>query len=123
MRILITTFTYHPQINGVANVVGAHAKGFLRHGHEVTVVTGCDERRAGVQGSPTGPKVVEFSVSGDFRPHVGFGGQIPDYQEFLNQWDGDMAFFHCTQTWTTELAVPCLAAMRSKKILVSHGAA
>ena len=123
MRILIATFTYRPQVNGVANVVGAHVDGFLRRGHEVTVVTSYDERRAAMPRLPAGLKVVEFSISGDFRPHVGYRGQVEDYQEFLRRWDGDVALFHCTQSWATDLAVPGLAAMRCKKALVSHGAA
>jgi 1,2-diacylglycerol 3-alpha-glucosyltransferase len=123
MRILIATFTYRPQVNGVANVVSAHVDGFLRRGHEVTVVTGYDERRAATPRVAAGPKVAEFSISGDFRLHVGYRGQVQEYQEFLRRWQGDVAFFHCTQSWPTDLAVPVLTEMRGKKVLVSHGAA
>ena len=40
--ILISTWTYPPQRNGVSHVAHAHAIGLAKLGHDVTVVTSCD---------------------------------------------------------------------------------
>ena len=64
MRILITAFTFAPQVNGVAEVVGVHAEHLVRRGHEVCVVGPADlAARCAHHGLP-----FEAMPSGGFLP-------------------------------------------------------
>jgi L-malate glycosyltransferase len=118
MRLLITSFTYAPQVNGVAETVRAHAEGLSQLGHEVTVATGfAAERRVGPCGD--NPSIVQFKVSGDAR--LGCSGDVDGYGNFLRQWRGDVILCHCWQIWSTDLALDVLAGHPAKKVMVSHG--
>lgn len=120
MRLLITTPTYPPQINGVAQVVQAHVEHFVRSGHHVTVATGFDPARPP---TPTGanPAVVQFRVTGCAHPRFPCRGEVRAYQDFIRGWDGDVMLCHCWQIWSTDLAVRCFPLRRARTVLVSHG--
>ena len=46
MKILISSFTFFPQVSGIANVTIEHAKHFETEGHQVTIVTSSDRERS-----------------------------------------------------------------------------
>ena len=121
MRILITTFTYAPQMNGVAQVVSAHVKEFIRHGHEVTVATGFDKHRNIDDEMIKGVRVVQFKVIGTPDLRGGYHGEVSKYQDFISDWTGDLIMCHCWAFWPTDLAILQFPYVSAKKILVSHG--
>lgn len=95
---------------------------FAKRGHDVTVATGF--AAPGETGScPDGVRVYRFQTSGNGRwlRGGGYQGDIQGYQRFIREFEGDAVFCHCWQTWSTDLAVPMLAGLRARKILVSHG--
>ena len=121
-RLLITTFTFPPQRDGVSHVVHAHATGLARLGYEVTVATG---RVPGRQPSdaPPGVRVVEFDTWGSGRRFRGGGyrGDIHGYQRFVADCQADAIICHCWQIWSTDLAAAAFRHHPARKILVSHG--
>jgi len=121
MRILIATFTYSPERNGVSMVAGAHANGFLELGHDVTICTGFAQERGGQREISGVPRVYQFKVSGSANRSWGFDGEIEEYRKFLAGWDGDVVMFHCWGIWSTDLAIPMLERIKGKKVLISHG--
>ena len=120
MKILITSFTFPPQANGVAEVVRAHAFGLAARGHEIVVATQPDPRR-GAMKFPNGISVREFEVAGHWHRHRGYQGTVAAYQEFVASAAVDVVMCHCWQVWSTDLALPALGRNPARKILVSHG--
>ncbi len=121
MKLLITAFTFAPQVNGVAEVVRAHSEHFMREGHEVAIATAFDASRQHKSEATHAP-VFEFKMSGVGNLRHPYRGEISKYQEFIRDWDGDVIFCHCWQSWPTDLAVPMLRRSRAAhKVLVSHG--
>jgi len=121
MKILIATFTYPPESNGVSHVAHAHAIGFVQRGHEVTVVTATNRNRNLEELKKERIKVFEFDVKGNGNIKVGYSGEIKKYQDFIAGSKADVMLFHCWQTWSTDLAIPVFSMNKAKKILVSHG--
>ena len=64
MKILIFSFTFPPQVGGVAEVARTQAAGFAARGHEVTVATAFDARRV-KEHAPSGVIVRQFEVTTD----------------------------------------------------------
>lgn len=120
VRILICSFTFWPQANGVAEVVREQSIGLLARGHEVTIATGFDPLRASVERIP-GITVREFKIPRLYRPGTGHLDAVEDYQDYLTTTDADVVFFHCWECWPTDLAWPVLARCPARKVLVSHG--
>lgn len=118
MKILITSFTFPPQANGVAHVVEAHATGLARLGYEVTVATGYDPNRNFDIYGP-GVRVIQFKASGNANLRVGFKGEIDRYENFIANSDCDVIICHGWQIWTTDIAIRVLGRIKTK-ILFSH---
>lgn len=115
MRILITTFTAEPEVNGIAEVVAWHARGLAARGHEVTLATGFNPLRH------ADPSVQQFSIVGSSNLKIGISGETQKYRDFILNWSGDVIMCHCWQIWSTDLLFPLLRTLRPKKIMVSHG--
>lgn len=120
MRILVATFTYWPNVNGVATAAEQIVKTFRNCGHEVVVATGACQT---VSPNPIREDVNthRFSIAGAPAIGAGFSGEIDRYQNFILSLDPDFVIFHCWDTWPCELALPLRRQIRSKFILVSHG--
>jgi len=118
--VLITTFTFPPDQNGVAHVAAAHAFGLAARGYPVTVATACNPFRKGCRFPPT-VRVMEFDVSGNAHPRVGYRGDVEGYKSFISSFDAEIVMCHCWQIWSTDLAIPAFSSNRGRKILVSHG--
>lgn len=121
VKILICTFTFPPDSNGVAAVTATHARHFATVGHEVTVVTGFPK-----DGEPQIPPsenihIVRFDIRGIANLNYGFRGDVSAYLDFVRNWRGDVAFLHCWCTWSTDLLLPHLKKFEFKTVVVSHG--
>lgn len=121
MKILIATFTYPPEANGVSHVAHAQVTGLTARGHKVTVVTAINKERNLNQMKGEGVEVIQFDVKGNGNIRGGCSGEIEKYQEFIANFNADVMLFHCWQIWSTNLAIPMFSCNKAKKILVSHG--
>ena len=120
MRILIASFTFPPQVGGVAEVTRTQAASFAARGHQVEVVTTVDARRTG-QHAPEGVTVRQFDISGTFLAGHGYRGEIAAYQDFIVNAKADVVLFHCWQNWAVDVAIPVLKHSLACKIILSHG--
>ena len=120
MKILIVSFTFPPQVGGVAEVARTQAVGFTRRGHEVSVVTTFDPRRTDAH-APDGVKVRQFDVQGSYQAGSGYRGEIDAFQDFITNTSVDVILFHCWQNWAADTVIPALARTRARKIMLSHG--
>jgi glycosyltransferase involved in cell wall biosynthesis len=117
VKILLTTFTFAPEGNGVAEVVTAHARGLAELGHEVEVITAFNETRK--------PKHCPGVTVHQFKAFEGGRalkpGEIPGYQALVGQFAGDIIVSHCWGAWSTDCSLPVIAGHKAIKIFVSHG--
>jgi glycosyltransferase involved in cell wall biosynthesis len=120
LKILIVSFTFPPELGGVAEVARTQVNGFARRGHEVSVATTFDARRT-ADHAPPGVKIDQFRVNGSFEAGRGYHGELAAYQEFIAHHSADLILFHCWQNWTVDVALPALPRNAARKILLSHG--
>ncbi|MEO7098017.1 MAG: glycosyltransferase family 4 protein [Luteolibacter sp.] len=120
MKIVIATFTYAPNIDGVAEAARMMVENFRNAGHEVRVATGLVES---MTDRPTCEEsyIRRFAITGS--PAVGFGfhGEIEAYREFLYGFNPDVIVFHGWDTWPTEVTLPILPELPCKSVILSHG--
>lgn len=120
MKILVATFTYSPNVDGVAESARLMVENFRSAGHEVRIATGKGTTPEANTPGPE-PGVWRFGIAGSPALGDGFHGDIKEYQDFLRSYSPDVIVFHCWDTWPVELAIPLLPTLRSKSILFSHG--
>lgn len=118
MKILVATFTFSPNKDGVAEAAVATATAFISQGWEVEIAT-----------EPTNParssliwngaQIHEFAIHGSPYFRYPFGGQISEFQEFLLARDWDVILFE-GYSWPLYCAVPLLDRIRAKKIVAGH---
>lgn len=119
-KILLTSFTYPPEQNGVAHAAQAQAEGLRERGHDVQVATALrsDNDPNCVNRVP----IRRFSVSGNGLCVRGrLKGDVLEYQRHIISSDPDILISHCWQNWATNAALAILPTLRAKKILISHG--
>ena len=120
MRILLTTFTYPPNADGVAAASAVLANGLAARGHTVTVATEYHSQRA-PNTSNANPRVEQFKISGTGNFRTPVVGETQAYQEFVRNFECDVIVFECWDIWSTYLIRPLLKDLKAKKVLVSHG--
>lgn len=120
MKILIVSFTFPPEVGGVAEVARTQACGFTARGHEVTVATAFDPQRTDAH-APGGVKVKQFNIAGSFLAGDGYRGEVAAYQDFLAREPVDIILIHCWQNWAVDTGISAFPRVRAKKILLSHG--
>jgi glycosyltransferase involved in cell wall biosynthesis len=120
VKILVTSFTFPPQANGVSEVAKTQSAGLAARGHEVTVATGFDAARSPAH-SPPGVVVRQFGVSGAASVRGGCRGETAAYGQFIACYDGDIILCNGWQTWATDVAIPFFPKSKARKVIVSHG--
>lgn len=119
-RILITSLTYAPAKDGLAQAATLLAEGLAARGYRVTVATGFHPDRPSILPGAN-PAVHQFRVTGSSSWRNRMRGEIAAYREFIRQFTGDYLICHSWETWTTDLAMKEFAQLTARKILVSHG--
>lgn len=119
-RILISSFTFPPANNGVANAAYTHAMIMQDLGCEVDVVT---YGNVISQDKQHGLNVSRFPVYGKghlLSPHRGAVYELNSYLD-ANRWD--IVFVHCWQAWNTNCLIDFFSAQQrpEKFVIVSHG--
>lgn len=119
LSILVATFTFPPNKDGVAEASSCMVQAFSDKGWHVEIATvpTCPPRN-----SPNflRSKIYEFAITGTPYFKDPFRGEITKYRHFLLQGDWDVIIFQA-YWWPLCLALPILNQIKSKKILVSHG--
>ena len=118
-RVLITTFTFPPNQDGVAMASFNLATGLIAHGFDVTVATRRLQTRTGDE--IAGAHVFEFAVDGSASARFKFTGEVERYIEFIRTFDCDFMVCQCWDAWSTALAQRVFKDNPAKKVLVSHG--
>ena len=121
MRVLVCTFTYPPNRDGVSTAAETMAVGLSRRGHEVTVATTTHPNRSVTGGVIDGVRVHEFLIQGAPNVRGGYSGEVKRYQDWLFSEGFDFIFCHCWYTWPTDLLMALADRLPAKKIFVSHG--
>ena len=115
-KILIATFGFYPETHGIAQVAYRQAIGMHLLGYDVTVVT-----RSFPRSYKLPFKVITYPVPSRRFPRLFQHKAAKAYQRFLLDSDFDVLFFHCWETWVSELAIPLLGQIKGKTVLISHG--
>lgn len=120
MRVLIVSFTFPPNKDGVSEAAAAMAKGFLDCNWEVSVFTRTTVP-ARVQLSWHGAELIEYDYGGTFHnPEVILNCGNPDYAAFLKSQKWDVLVIHAYEG-SLLCALPHISEIPGRKILVSHG--
>ncbi|MBC7979057.1 MAG: glycosyltransferase family 4 protein [Armatimonadetes bacterium] len=124
MRILITTFTYIPNKDGVAEACRTMSEGLARLGWDVSVATSMEHgnRLATREELPADAvKIMDF----DLRPDPANGSaqqhEIRRYQNFVADGGFDLIVNQCWEVPTTRYLQPILPTLTAKRVMVSHG--
>jgi glycosyltransferase involved in cell wall biosynthesis len=119
INILIASFTFPPNKDGVSEAAAAMAMGFLDKGWKVTVATAPSaERRENTNWN--GALIEEFAISGSGYRNNPYLGETGEYVRFMEAGKWDVVIIHA-YAWSLRLLIPGLGRVSAKKILVSHG--
>ncbi len=109
MKLLIISFTFPPQHDGVAHVAAAQAYGLAALGHDVTVATGFEPTRTDFSPAPN-LKIVQFKVDGCAHILNRYRGDIQQYIDFVAGFPADVIMCNAWHIWATDLAVRAFSA-------------
>jgi glycosyltransferase involved in cell wall biosynthesis len=119
-RILLTTFTFWPNMDGVARASLSAARALVKAGHDVTVATG-DVHAPSPVGE--GFRVVRFDVRGIRGGESPIGGKdVEAYGRFVTGEPWAVVVCEGWAVWPTALAEDVFPSLSARKVLVSHGA-
>jgi glycosyltransferase involved in cell wall biosynthesis len=121
MKIVITTFTYYPNLDGVAEATRFLAESLAELGHEIVVITSIthDERLESLHNKL---RIVRYKlVNSHFLSCVGDPSETDRYRKSLLKENPDLLICACWDAWPTVLGLPVLKKLSCPKILVSHG--
>jgi glycosyltransferase involved in cell wall biosynthesis len=117
MRILHTVELYQPSVGGMQEIVKQVSERLINLGHEVTVATTrLPERR---EQKINGVTVAEFSIAGSIVK--GLLGDVKAYQDYLVNSHFDIITNFAAQQWATDVALPILDRIKTKKVLFPSG--
>jgi glycosyltransferase involved in cell wall biosynthesis len=116
---LLATFTFPPDLNGVARASADWAGALLAGGWKVEIATGpsLQKRRELIW---HGCRVHEFRLQDAVVQPQRHQSQIETYRKFLAEGSWDVIVFQ-GYLWPLMLALPLLPRIRARKVLVSHG--
>jgi glycosyltransferase involved in cell wall biosynthesis len=117
MKILHTVESYDPSAGGMQEVVKQISEHLVKRGHSVTGAT--SKHPARTKTSLNGVIIKEFDISGNYAN--GIKGEIGHYQNYLLNSDFDLITNFAAQQWATDLMLPLLKNLNTKKIFVPTG--
>lgn len=119
MRILICTFTYLPNRDGVAATAAALAGGLVARGHEVAVAAACRINSSRKPEFESGVEVRRFAVEGVSQEAR--NKENARLVSWLLEEQFDAIICKCWNMWPTNLVAGLGRQLRGIKILYSHG--
>lgn len=116
MKIVVVSFTFFPEVDGVANAAGQMVDLLVDSGHEVHVVTGRSQIPEIISNDRFTIHRFGVSDSADFDSN-----DARSYVDHLINAHADLTVFHCWRSWPTDIALRHISQIGGKKILLSHG--
>ncbi len=117
MKILHTVESYEPSKGGMQELVKQISEHLAKQGHQITVATSCHPERK--SHSINGVTIRDFAISGNSVR--GINGEVDTYQHFLLNSDFDIITNFAAQQWATDLMLPLLKDIKSKKVFAPTG--
>src|SRR5262249_53568705 len=121
-RVLLTSPTFWPLSDGVANSADFYAQALTRAGYDVTVLT---QQRQGLEGREVraGIDIRRLGVAGSMNILDGYRGQVAALEALIRGLEYDALLAHCWQTWSTDLGMKFSLRHRpgTPIAIVSHG--
>lgn len=117
MKIFHCVESYFPAIGGMQEVVKQLSERLVALGHDVTVLTRFHPDRNFNELS--GVKIKSFDIIGN--PKIVQSKTDQEYVDFLLNNTSDIITFFAAQQWATNLALPILKKIKSKKVSVPTG--
>jgi glycosyltransferase involved in cell wall biosynthesis len=121
MKILVSSFTYPPNKDGVAESAFSFAEGLAHRGHDVVVATGLPEQRDALPEQKLRAHVERFNICGGPLQREGVQGDTSRYVDFVRHGGFDALLAMCLDTWPVSLLLNDLPAFNMRKVLFSHG--
>jgi glycosyltransferase involved in cell wall biosynthesis len=121
MKILVTTFTFFPNKDGVAVASASLCDFLIKCGHKVHVATSRIADSSAIS-QINGIYVRRFAIY-NFGDSESSDHEISKYLRYLITEDFDLIINQNWDSWTTELFLKASRVLRAKRILVSHGLA
>ena len=119
MKILIASFTFPPNKDGVSEAAATMALGFVAKGWQVAATAAPTEpARSSLDWQ--GVTIHEISIEGNGSPKRPFKGDVERYRQLVMDGNWDIIVFQ-TPAWPWMLVLDLLPMIRAKTILVSHG--
>lgn len=119
LRIAHVVESFFPSVGGMQEVVRQLSVRMAAQGHEVTVVTKVHPER--LSDEIDGVKVRSFDLSGNAV--TGIIGDVTGYTDYLLSESSafDVMVFFAAQQWATDLALPLLDQIATRKVFVPTG--
>lgn len=123
MKILITSFTYLPNKDGVAEACRVMAEGLAALGWEVWVATsmGC---QLGVDTRPVacaGVNVVHFPLDQHTYNSPSLKDEIGEFLDFVRDGDFDVVANQCWDSLLARYLQPVRRSLQAEFVIISHG--
>lgn len=120
MKILHTVESYFPSIGGMQEVAKQLSERLVQLGHDVTIATRKHTDRNFTL--LNGVTIKEFAISGNMvNGYVAESSEINYYQDFIVNSNFDIIVNFAAQQWATDLCLPILEKINSKKVFVPTG--
>lgn len=119
MKVLIVSFTFPPNKDGVSEAAAAMALGFVERGWSTTVLTEKTQPARAIN-RWNGVEIVQYLNTDSPHPGIRIDGNVSSYTDYLVSKNWDVVMIHA-YTRPLRLAIPVLERIPAKKILVSHG--
>ncbi len=119
LKILITSFTYPPNKDGVSEATRSMAEGLASKGHIVIVATAYHKDRK--EGKHNGVDVVSFKISNQGIWKIPSGPEAERFSRFVLSCKPDILINQCWDAWPAVLSQKIFNQLSCKKIQVSHG--
>jgi glycosyltransferase involved in cell wall biosynthesis len=122
MKILVSTFTFFPNVDGVAIAAGQMADILRNAGYQVAIATSALATTNKTSGAKNDHPIHRFEINGSPACGAGFQGEISRYHDFIADFAPDVIFFHCWDIWTSEIVMALMTPIHQfKTVMVSHG--
>lgn len=125
VKILITTFTYCPNKDGVAEACRVMAEGLATAGWQVQVATSMGNRWDDVEGPHeiiNGVQITHFNLGGHPKGSEMETEQLRTFASFVKAGDFDVVVNQCWDVLISLWSRKFFDEIRAKRVLVSHGA-
>ncbi|OBS93546.1 hypothetical protein A9259_16780 [Vibrio cyclitrophicus] len=119
-KIVIVSFTFFPELNGVANVAFSHAKFLASSGYDVEVITSNSSTTGNFETLPKGISITRFDLKGSFKFHDLIRGDFIKCCKYVNSLMASAVYFHAWESWSTDICL-FFNNSKSKLVIFSHG--